>query len=163
MSILTLNHVKLHNICDMLLNFHRSLNRNLRTESIVPKRYIHTHYCAIWSINSKSIQFHSTFNTLWNLENLVYLCVYKKRIKSEFIGELLFYDTMWPVSDVHPSPHQDTAGAHPTETEAEDPLGQVPQYAWESGQTQQEEKVPQYHRYVSIKFFTFRCLMSARF
>lgn len=31
--------------------------------------------------------------------------------------------------DVHPSPHQDTAGAHPTETEAEDPLGQVPQYA----------------------------------
>lgn len=51
------------------------------------------------------------------------MCVQKKGIKSEFIGELLFYDTMWPVSDVHPSPHQDTAGAHPTETEAEDPLG----------------------------------------
>lgn len=56
---------------------------------------------------------------------------------------MLFYDTMWPISDVHPSPHQDTAGAHPTETEAENPPGQIPQYARESGQTQQEEKVPQ--------------------
>lgn len=79
-------------------------------------------------------------------EELVCLCLCtkkKNRITSEFIGEMLFYDTMWPISDVHPSPHQDTAGAHPTETEAENPPGQIPQYARESGQTQQEEKVPQ--------------------
>lgn len=45
LSILTLNHVKLHNICDMLLNSYRSLNRNWLTESIVPKRYTHSLLC----------------------------------------------------------------------------------------------------------------------
>lgn len=47
LSIFILNYVKLYNICDMFLNFYRSLNRNLFIEFIVLKRYIYIYYCVI--------------------------------------------------------------------------------------------------------------------